>query len=638
MNKHRTLKAAFAAVLAALMAFAVFPVSALPAFEAEKSPVAPFWTVPEGYNAHDYNKCAAFLEQEDENGVKNGEKINENYDPNDPLTWRRGENVGGYGFWFESGRLEYVEITGLDMVGVLDLSNCIRLCEVGCFNNRLTEINLEQTMRDCHIYSLGKGYIGYGLLDNCAYGVHAQVITGVGFNGFFSSSGMRLAPVSGTEYVIQLGLPIEYFDDYDYDYDDAYHLVSDVIVSFPDEGAIEGSEWWTPFGYNHHDYERCVAFFEQEDENGVKNGQKVNAEYDPSDPRTWNAVSGGNVTRPLFIWEGRLIGSNYDDDDENDGEGSELKRAYTEKMLKYAMLDNMYLIEKFVGTLDVSNCTALKIIDCQRHELEGLIVFGCTSLKNINCSRNQISELDVSSNAALTRIYCFNNELSALDVSNNPLLRHLNCNSNRLSELDVSCNPALEWLDCYDNMLIELDVSNNPGLNKLLCEDIRMQELDLSNNPELPYDLVKAEGPGSIGYAYGSRIKGFSMMAFQYDTVRYVLAYPVDGASFDGFYSEDGELISSGEWKEEYEAYCYMPANLTVSGAIVARFSDKNVVLGDIDGDGEVTALDALILMRYLVGEIDESSIDIETADVNGDGAIDLMDALIVLRMAIGEV
>ena len=80
------LKAAFAGTLALIMALAVMPVSALPRFEA-KAEVEPYWTVPDGYNAHDYNKCVQFLEQTDEDGVKNGEKLNDTYDPNDPGTW-----------------------------------------------------------------------------------------------------------------------------------------------------------------------------------------------------------------------------------------------------------------------------------------------------------------------------------------------------------------------------------------------------------------------------------------------------------------------------------------------------------------------------------------------------------------------
>ena len=44
-------------------------------------------SVPEGYIEHDYLKLYAFLETADADGVKNGKKLNENYDPADPTTW-----------------------------------------------------------------------------------------------------------------------------------------------------------------------------------------------------------------------------------------------------------------------------------------------------------------------------------------------------------------------------------------------------------------------------------------------------------------------------------------------------------------------------------------------------------------------
>ncbi|MBR3460618.1 MAG: hypothetical protein IKH21_07540, partial [Clostridia bacterium] len=77
-------KRILAAVIAAV--FAVLNVaSALPVFALSESTAR--YPTPEGYNDHDYQKLVAFLEQTDDEGVKNGEKLSENYDPNDPATW-----------------------------------------------------------------------------------------------------------------------------------------------------------------------------------------------------------------------------------------------------------------------------------------------------------------------------------------------------------------------------------------------------------------------------------------------------------------------------------------------------------------------------------------------------------------------
>ena len=74
----------FAAIIAAV--FVVLNIaSALPAIALDESTTR--YPTTEGYNDHDYQKLVAFLEQTDEEGVKNGEKLSEDYDPNDPETW-----------------------------------------------------------------------------------------------------------------------------------------------------------------------------------------------------------------------------------------------------------------------------------------------------------------------------------------------------------------------------------------------------------------------------------------------------------------------------------------------------------------------------------------------------------------------
>ncbi len=65
-------------------------------------------------------------------------------------------------------------------------------------------------------------------------------------------------------------------------------------------------------------------------------------------------------------------------------------------------------------------------------------------------------------------------------------------------------------------------------------------------------------------------------------------------------------------------------------------FAETNVLLGDVDGDGEITALDALMIMRYALGLIDLNGDALKAADWNGDGEITANDALNVMRVAMG--
>lgn len=123
----------FAAALACLMLFALVPF-------AVRAEVGPCWTVPSGYNAHDYNAIASFLEQTNSNGKKNGEWLSSGYDPSDPNTW------GTHHFTFTSGsnkRIQEVKLANLNgLVGSLDLSDCTSLNLVHVYSNRIEALNV----------------------------------------------------------------------------------------------------------------------------------------------------------------------------------------------------------------------------------------------------------------------------------------------------------------------------------------------------------------------------------------------------------------------------------------------------------------------------------------------------------------
>ena len=134
-------KRILAAVIAAV--FAVLNVaSALPVFALDESTTR--YPTPEGYNDHDYQKLVAFLEQTDEEGVKNGEKLNENYDPNDPTTWRS-YWYGEIFQWIESDgelRIQKIRVHYENLCGTLDVSGCTALWYLDCENNNLTTLDV----------------------------------------------------------------------------------------------------------------------------------------------------------------------------------------------------------------------------------------------------------------------------------------------------------------------------------------------------------------------------------------------------------------------------------------------------------------------------------------------------------------
>lgn len=132
--------------LAAILLVLVMLGSAMPMQLAAEAmtPLTTRYATPHGYNDHDYQKMVAFFEQTDENGVRNGEKLSEDYDPTDPETWREydGDHCRGDITWTTvAGEYCLCDIffggigndaLPLELVGFLDVSGCTALTDVRC--------------------------------------------------------------------------------------------------------------------------------------------------------------------------------------------------------------------------------------------------------------------------------------------------------------------------------------------------------------------------------------------------------------------------------------------------------------------------------------------------------------------------
>ena len=348
--------------------------------------------------------------------------------------------------------------------------------------------------------------------------------------------------------------------------------------------------WTVPNGYNVHDYTKCVEFLEQTDANGVKNGEKLSENYDPNDPETWGTNH--------FSWTS----------------------VNDEQRVHEIRIDDCNLC----GCLDVSGCNALVRLYCAYNRITELNLTDCTALEVLYCYNNSMAELELSQNNVLREIWCYDNNLTELDVSQNTALEMLVCSNNSLTALDVSQNTALEYLSCYDNNLTELDISQNAAIWYLSCDGNSLTELDLSNNPRLAYDHIRAEGNGFIGYYYYKDDSGYYGVFY---------AYPMNGASFEGFFDESGALISEGTWYDWDEAYHYYFEG-SHSGNVIARFSGGEALPGDVDGNGSVSVADAMTVLRIVMGLSDENGVNTDAADMDGNGSITIIDALIILRTA----
>ena len=104
-------------------------------------------------NETDCRLVLAFLEIEDENGVKNGEKINPGYNPLDYNTWQYGGGTQYFsGFSFDSdGRLTDVDLCGErihngKLVGELNLEYCNELRKLVVESQNIERIELSSEL------------------------------------------------------------------------------------------------------------------------------------------------------------------------------------------------------------------------------------------------------------------------------------------------------------------------------------------------------------------------------------------------------------------------------------------------------------------------------------------------------------
>ncbi|MBO5196742.1 MAG: hypothetical protein J6C03_06585 [Clostridia bacterium] len=62
-------------------------------------------------------------------------------------------------------------------------------------------------------------------------------------------------------------------------------------------------------------------------------------------------------------------------------------------------------------------------------------------------------------------------------------------------------------------------------------------------------------------------------------------------------------------------------------------FEELLKIIGDVDGDGEITASDALAMRKYLSGRTTAEGINIDLADAFEDGRINAKDLLVIKKI-----
>jgi hypothetical protein len=139
-----------------------------------------------------------------------------------------------------------------------------------------------------------------------------------------------------------------------------------------------------------------------------------------------------------------------------------------------------------IATSD-TNCR-FTYFDCSgSNQLTNLDLTGCSALTRLWCQKNQLANLNLTGCSALTDLSCYDNQLKHLDLTDCLALQDLKCQDNQLKSLDLTVCSALQNLDCQDNQLTNLDVSGCSALTDLNCDNNQLTNLNLSGCPSLKY-------------------------------------------------------------------------------------------------------------------------------------------------------
>ena len=104
----------------------------------------------------------------------------------------------------------------------------------------------------------------------------------------------------------------------------------------------------------------------------------------------------------------------------------------------------------------------------------------------------------------------------------------------------------------------------------------------------------------------------------------------------DNVYHDHGEIYDEAYAKKEDG---YLVFTCPHCGAtIVVPDTEEAIMMGDVNGDNEISVLDAMMVAQRIVGDISEEQISVEAADVNGDGEISVLDAMMIAQYIVGDI
>lgn len=241
---------------------------------------------------------------------------------------------------------------------------------------------------------------------------------------------------------------------------------------------------------------------------------------------------------------------------------------------------DFYAENQKVTKMDVSTCSDLRVLKCDRNKLTSLgDVSACRLLKTIACAGNCFENIDVSRMQNLDQFYCnFNPQLSELNL---PLstTRLLGASSTALSDATLTIPYSMVHLnlrDCPNINILDLDdhsnllyanFQNSPNLSQVYltgCDNLHT--VNVSDTPVTVLDFsgsgftyggVGITNFGPNDYAYGSTTRYIAMnnnstitstdVENIYATLPYAAYYVYSGAVIEAYNTPGAAAANDGD-------------------------------------------------------------------------------------------
>ena len=385
-----------ALITAALLLVCMMPLSSLA--DGTRYPT------PDGYNDNDYQKLVTFLELVDENGVKNGEKLSESYDPQDPTTWK--------GTTWENGRIKKIYFYNKKCVGKLDVSDCTMLEYLDCGGNQLTELDVSNNTT---LYWLDCGSNQLTELD---------VSKNTALTHLFCDSNQL------TELDVSKNTALKEFRCYSNQLTEL-DVSNNTALTYLDCDSNQLTELDvsknTALTYLDCDSNQLTEL-------DVSNNTALTVLHCDSNQLTELDVSKNTALTYLDCDSNQL---------------TELDVS-NNTALEWLDCDSNQLT-----SLDVSNNVALEWLECSGNKFATIDLSKNTALTVFSCESCELTSIDFSNNTALKEIWLRNNQLAELDVSKNTGISALNCSGNKIAHMDLRDN--------YKLPVDEIRVTNDGG-------------------------------------------------------------------------------------------------------------------------------------------------------------------------------